>query len=399
NANVDYDIEDYISNGNNRDAFKDAWQPRLGFSYDLTGDERHVVFGGAGRSYNRNQFDYLSFEQYRLAFQRYQFNFETPGHDCDAPDDARSPCIPFDPSLLDQDALNALIVPGSNFGSEVFLINNDLKTPYSDQFSLGIRNSFPMLGHDWNSTATLLHVVSQDGISIAIGNRRPDGLFYPPGVTFGNSPGADLPGYSRFFLMDNGLETRLNQVLLSLEKPYTRESRWGVTLAYTYSEAKENRTADIFNDVFDLQNIDDARFIGSTGVPRNRFVGTGIVDFWGVTGSAKFTWESPTGNKGLDCFDGFDPGGCNNAQYRTYYFDDQDFVQLDMALQKEWDTGGGLRVRVRGDVLNVTNERNYTQFGNFRGVGKVQNPDFGERTGLDIVNPTRTFKLSLGLNW
>ncbi|HRD72818.1 MAG TPA: TonB-dependent receptor, partial [Aquimonas sp.] len=30
--NTDYDIENYISDGSNRDAFKDAWQPRVGFS-------------------------------------------------------------------------------------------------------------------------------------------------------------------------------------------------------------------------------------------------------------------------------------------------------------------------------------------------------------------------------
>ncbi len=36
-------INDYISNGNNRSAYKNEWQPRLGFSYDLNGDEEHVI--------------------------------------------------------------------------------------------------------------------------------------------------------------------------------------------------------------------------------------------------------------------------------------------------------------------------------------------------------------------
>ncbi|HZW17574.1 MAG TPA: TonB-dependent receptor [Luteimonas sp.] len=398
NDNAGYDINDYISTGSERKAFKDAYQPRLGFSYDLMGDERHVIFGGAGRSYNRNQFDYMSYEIYRLAFQRYSFYFNTPGHDCTA-EPVRTPCIDFDPSYFDRDALADLIVPGENFGSEVFLINNDLKTPYSDQFSLGMRNSFPMLGHDWNSSVTLLHVMSHDGISVAIGNRRADGTFWPPGVTFGSAPGADLPGYSRFFLMDNGAETRLNSLLLSLDKPYSKDSPWGVSLAYTYSEAKDNRGSDIFENVFDYPNLDETRFIGTVGIPRHRFVGTGIVDFWGMTASAKLTLESAPGNRGTDCYDGFDPGGCDNAIRRTYYFNDQDFRQLDVALQKEWDTGGGIKLRVRGDVLNVTNERNYSDFGNFRGVDKTQNDQFGRRTTDNILLPTRTFKLSFGLNW
>src|SRR3984885_3076129 len=39
-------INDYISNGQNRSAYKGEFQPRLGFSLDLNADQRHVVFGG-----------------------------------------------------------------------------------------------------------------------------------------------------------------------------------------------------------------------------------------------------------------------------------------------------------------------------------------------------------------
>lgn len=400
NANVNYDYNNYISTGNNRKAFKDGWQPRLGFSYDLNADQRHVIFGGAGRSYNRNQFDYLALEQYRLAFQRYEYFFNTPGHDCTAAP-TRNPCIDFDPSLLKQEALAALAAANPNFGSEVFLINNDIKTPYSDQFSLGMRNTFAMFGHDWNSSATLLHVRSHDGILYSIGNRRADGSFFPPGVTFGNSPGADLPSYGRFFLGNNAIETRLNSVLLSLEKPYTRESRWGMTVAYTYSDATENRNNPDGNSVFtfDYPNLDSVGFIGATGLSKHRLVATGIADFWGMTLSSKLTLASPPGNTGLDCLNGFEPGACNNQGFNTFYFGEQKFRQLDLALQKEWDTGTDLKLRIRGDVLNVTNERNYTDFGNFRGVDQVQNPGFGQRTGDGIILPTRTFKLSLAFSW
>src|SRR5690606_37883144 len=45
------DVEAYISTGRHRSADKDSWAPRLGFSYDFFGDQRHVLFGGAGRCY------------------------------------------------------------------------------------------------------------------------------------------------------------------------------------------------------------------------------------------------------------------------------------------------------------------------------------------------------------
>lgn len=392
NANVDYDYNNFISTGSNRSALKDAFQPRLGFSYDVTGDQRHVIFGGAGRSYNRNQFDYLSFEQYRLAFQRYTYRFNTPGHPC-VPSDT---CFDFDPSFFDPATLAAQAARNPNAGTEVFLLRNDIKTPYSDQFSLGMRNSFELLGQDWNSSATLVHVRSHDGILFAIGNRRPDGAYAPPGVTFGGGPfGFPLPGYGLFFLGDNAVETRLNSVLLSLDKPYTRESTWGVTFAYTYSDAEENRSrSDIFT--FDYPNLDNVGFIGATDISKHRLVATGIVDlFAGMTFSSKLTMASPQGNTNLDCF----PSGCDTGGFNTYYFDDQKFRQLDVALQKEWDTGTDLKLRVRADILNVTNARNYTDFDNWRGFNQGANPTFGQRSGDGILLPTRTFKLSLGFKW
>ncbi|MBI0320346.1 TonB-dependent receptor, partial [Streptomyces javensis] len=72
------DISDYISNGHNRKAFKDAWQPRLGFSYDINADEQHVIHGGAGRSYDRDLFDNLQLETTKLALPQPTIYFRNP---------------------------------------------------------------------------------------------------------------------------------------------------------------------------------------------------------------------------------------------------------------------------------------------------------------------------------
>ncbi len=397
NGNVDYDYNQYISTGGNRSAFKGGWQPRVGFSYDIAGDQRHVIFGGAGRSYNRNQFDYLSYEKYRLAFQRYEYQFNVPGHAC-APGVGN--CLNFDPSMLDPAVLAQLAAANPNNGSEVFLLNNDIKTPYSDQFSLGMRNSFGMFGHDWNSSITLLHVLSHDGILWTMGNRYPNGEFRSdPGVAWGGQPwGEQLPGWGRFFLGNNAVETRLNSLLLSLDKPYTNDSRWGVSVSYTYSDAKENRSnSDQFS--FDYANLDDVAFTRALGIPRHRLVATGMADFWGLTASAKLVLESPKSVEATNCYAVSVPGQC----YFDPFTPDKKigFKQLDLALQKEWDTGTDLKLRVRGDVLNVFNWRNVfsSQYANWRGADGVADPTYGERTGDEIALPTRTFKLSFGLTW
>ena len=405
NPNVDFDYNDFISTGSNRNAFKDAWQPRLGFSYDLLGDQRHVVFGGAGRAYNRNQFDFMAREQYSLAFQTYTYRFNTPGHTCTNPPLAT--CLQWDPRYLDQAALDALVAANPNNGATIYMIDNEIKTPYSDQFSLGMRNAFKMFGHDWNSSATVLHILSHDGILFSVGNRLADGSFFPPGRTFGNSPPANLPGFGRLLIGRNGVETRLTSLLLSLEKPYTSSSGWGATVAYTYSDAKENRNNhDTFS--FDYPDLEDVAFTRSLGVAKHRLVATGIADLgWGMTFSSKLTLSSPEARESLDCIT-IDTWNCF---FNPYYSDTTlGYKQLDVALQKEWDTGTDLRLRARLDVLNVFDWNNWVGWDGNRGAGRnpavagsvaVPNPNFGNRSNnnYDIAYPTRTVKLTFGLNW
>src|SRR6267154_1975575 len=89
-------INNYISNGHNRSAYAGEIQPRLGFSYDLQADQRHVVFGGVGRSYDRDLFDYLQLEETKQALPENTIFFRTNDHPC-----TLSPtCVAWDPKYL-----------------------------------------------------------------------------------------------------------------------------------------------------------------------------------------------------------------------------------------------------------------------------------------------------------
>ena len=399
--NVDYDIEDYISNGSNRDADKNNWAPRLGFSYDLFGDQRHVIFGGAGRSYDRNLFDYLALEQSKSTFPRYTYFFGTTDHPCAA---GAANCVAWDPAYYDVANLYSLVAANPNLGSEVNMIKNDLETPYSDQFSLGMRNTFTVWEHDWNTSAAIAHVRSYDGIVFSLGNRWPDGSFRDPakpGATWGSQPwGFPIPGYGTLILAENGIETRLNQFLLSIEKPYTNSSPWGVTIAYTYSDAEENRLNAANSDEhynFDYPNLDGLPFITSVGIPKHRLVATGFGDFWGMTFSSKLTLASPNPKDSTNCYN---TTSTDNCYFDSFIPDGTiGFKQLDVALQKTWNTGTDLEFYVRGDVFNVFNWKNYTDYDTWRGVPGNANPNFGNRNGVGTVWPPRMFKLSFGLHW
>ena len=399
-ADTDYDIEDFISTGNNRKAFKDAWQPRLGFSYDLNADGRHVIFGGAGRAYDRNLFDYLALEQSKHTFPSYQYRFDTAEHPCTV---GEGNCVAWDPGYLDPARLEELAAANPNLGAEVNLIDNDLKTPYSDQFSLGMRNVVALGQVDWNTSVTLAHIRSYDGIYFALGNRFPDGSFRDPanpGATWGNQPwGEAIPGYGTLLIARNGIETELDSLLLSLEKPYTAESGWGVTVAYTYSDASENRLNAANSDehyLFDYPGLDGQPMLASVGISRHRLVTTGIYDApWGITASGKLTLATAPVRDAVNCFAAVSNDHCFFDPYTPH----TGFKQFDIALQKRWDTGTDLSPWVRFDLINAFDWRNWTDFQNDRGGPGAGRADWGTRNGDGILLPTRTFKLSMGFDW
>ncbi len=399
---VDYDIEDYISSGSNRSAFKGAFQPRLGFSYDLSSDERHVIFGGAGRSYDRNLFDYLALEQSKSTFPRYAFSFNTTDHPCTV---GVNNCLAWNASYLNPGALSALVAANPNLGAEVNLMNNDLKTPYSDQFSIGMRNVIPVMGNDWTTSATIAHVRSYDGIVFSLGNRWPDGSFRDPGkpnATWGNQPwGFPIPGFGTLILADNGVETKVTQLLLSVEKPFTRQSPWGFTLAYTYSDAKENRLNAANADehyLFDYPNLNGQPFLRSIGIAKHRLVATGLYEIAGVTLSSKLTLASPTPKDSVNCHD---TTSFDNCFFDTFTPSDAiGFKQFDVAVRKEWDTGTDIKFFVRGDLFNVFNWHNFTDYDTWRGGPSPDtNVNFGRRNGNGTLWPPRLFKVSVGFSW
>src|SRR3546814_15160622 len=109
-------------------------------------------------------------EYYGGAFTSYTLMFDTPLHECDPA--ASTNCIPFDPSLMTPEGIAAYVAANPRSGGEVNLLSNDLKTPYSDQFSLGMRNLVQLWGQDWNTSVTLSHIRSKDEIGRASGRER-----------------------------------------------------------------------------------------------------------------------------------------------------------------------------------------------------------------------------------
>ncbi len=138
-------------------------------------------------------------------------------------------------------------------------------------------------------------------------------------------------------------------------------------------------------------------FITSVGIPKHRLVATAFGDFWGLTLSSKLTLASPNPKDSTNCYN---TTSTDNCYFDSFIADGTiGFKQLDIALQKTWNTGTDLSFYVRGDVFNVFNWQNYTDYDNWRGTPGSPNPNFGNRNGVGTIWPPRMFKLSFGLDW
>ncbi|MEH3041349.1 MAG: TonB-dependent receptor [Sphingomonas paucimobilis] len=402
--NADYNINDYISTGNNRKAFMGAIQPRVGFTYRVDEDGRFTVFGGFGRSYDRNQFDFLQQELSVGAFQQRTFLFQgaNPLDQCTP----SSTCIPWNPIYLTAEGRAQLASSSVGGGRELRFIKNDLKMPYSDQFSLGFRSRFNPIELE----VGYQHISSRDGFVYLLGNRRPDGSFFAGGPTAQNptpqSPfGFTPPGFGSIIIGDNGLKTDADSAYVKLTKPYSPTSPWSLDATYTFTEASENR---IFNETFslDFPSIDDYPTLRSAGVPRHRFVMAGSVDTpIGLTLSSKFSIESPLFQVA--------PLESSNPFQRTFVGAFRDSLgdqwgrrQLDVAATKYIPirfVNDTARIRFRVDIINLMNDRNYIDFNNnpldnsrTDGTQHI----YGERSSFSIGgNQPRTIKLSAGFNF
>lgn len=338
------DIAQFISTGNSRKAFKRAFAPRLGASFDVRGDKATVVYGGWGRSYDRKMAN----------------------------------------NALDELQKNA--APGG----EIWLIRNDFKMPYADQASLGVRQA---LG-PWNLDVAVSKIHAKNQFIWFHGNRDPNG-------GFGNSNSIDPlwggpRGYGSVVLGDFVGQNKATSLFLSLDKPYTEASGWSMTLAYTYTDAKTTNN-EWSDDIFDwTYGKGSYGFRPAKDAEKHRLVVVGLTDRlpWGLQLSGKLTVGDGQPRRVIDCHTGFDgPNGCRAVPRGS-----DTFKQLDLALARNFKVWGG-ELQLRADVLNVFNTANWGYYNDWVGGPSTpprnalggDNPDFDTRTG--VRGTMRQFKL------
>ena len=218
-----FNPSDYIADGD-RDAFTRAFQPRIGFSYDLFGDQSTVIFGGAGRYYDRIGFNFPFDERFKpTQFIREVF------FSADGP--RRPGTVAWDPAYLTPRGLDPLLAATPGAG-EVFLIRNDAPPPRTDQFNLGLRQQFG----DWQLSATLAYAFTKNEFSW---------YFRATAATHGNASADPRPHRSaaRLPQPSSSRTTTANALYgahLTADKPYNRTDGWGFSSPTPCHEATQN---------------------------------------------------------------------------------------------------------------------------------------------------------------
>ena len=403
------DPEDYISDGNNRKPFYGAFQPRFGVAYDLHGDRDLIIFAGAGRYYDRNLFIEGVIEQFQNS--NVQPNVNLPACAGGSP-----PAYCHDPDAL------RTYVQGLGFtGGSVWVLPNDMKRPYSDQYDLGIRKRFG----DIQASLTYSHIYSRNLFMYARANFYSNGWYTRflvrdgAGNVIGCTDGGDawiqdnipsnnyaacpamngqLSGFSGRLNrgLDNG-RAKLDAVYLHIEKPFTDKSEWGFTQSLTLQRARTNVGQDPFNqdEMFNGARLDAYGWNYLPNVPKWSSVTSGTWRApYGITLSGVLTLNSGPAF-GHIVFGGAPDGACCYANFAGVDFPHRTFgyKRLDLRVAKTfklpwWDT----EITADFEAFNVFNWVNHT-YGTW-GAGSG-NPPPNVDPNSQVGNDQRQFQAGL----
>lgn len=302
-------ISDYIGTGN-RKAFKGAFAPRLGFTYDLAADRSIAVFGGWGRAYDRAVAE---------AAQLEAFNNQ------------------------------------SAKGGEIWGLRNDYKMPYSDQLSLGLRQQLSQ----WNAEVAVSRIEHRNHLIMFSGNRDFNGGFASSAPADPLWGGPD--GWGNLVLGDFVGRSKTDTFYVKLDKPYSGSSGWGASVAYTHSSGKTTNAEGESDNRFSWTSGPGGKFAGTgfhdvNEVERHRLIATGMVDLpYDLLLSGKMTWGSGLTYTAMTC-----DGPC-----RWYPVEQASTMQVDASLAKRFQFGSQQSLTLRVDVINLFNRNNYSGYGRF----------------------------------
>lgn len=338
------DLKTFTTDGTQRDPYKGMIQPRVGFSWDASGKGTTVIYGGWGKYYDRIALNDIFDEKYRQTYKIYTFCF-VPGA-CSNP-------IPWRPEYATPAGLRSIIASGEAPGPEIFLVNNNMKPPRSDQWTLGLRQK---LG-SWLAGFSYAGVRTYNLMAWVFAD-------LPPGTTFNDRWSGNVPisGYARAFKTSTARKTKYDAFYLTLDRPFTAESNWGANVAYTYGKAKAfGPGTDGVIFALDYTGPQAFDWHPADFDERHRLVASGTVGLpLGFRLSSIITLGSGTPFTVYDASRGWNNFkvrfGAGRFEKRSF-LGIKEWVYRSVDLRLDWETPvfSGVRLGISGEAFNVFN--------------------------------------------
>ncbi|MFL5580952.1 MAG: carboxypeptidase regulatory-like domain-containing protein [Gemmatimonadaceae bacterium] len=336
-------LENFLTTGSSdRPMYKKAFQPRVGASYDVSGDGRTVVFGGVGIYYDRNYWNTLFDEQFRRQYSQLDINFSDNCNGAFA-------CVPWDPRYEDPAQLRTL---GYATAPEVFLIANDLRPPKTHQFSAGLRQALG--GYQLT--------LSYNGI------RGYNFMNFVRASPWGGPETTPTHNYNTVFITDDNVRTYYNALQFQAQRPLLETSRWGGGLSYTLGKSQERgKSTDIFWDFNDAHpTVSDMPKVLAPGDQRHAITANAVVRL-----PAQFIVSSiVTLGTGIALTATDASGGWGPYQQQPYTWTPpgRPFLgmghvfatqNMDLRVEKPFTVGVGQQASLVADLFNAFNSSNW----------------------------------------
>jgi len=353
-------LNDYISTGSNRKSFKDAYQPRIGVSYDVFANGNTVFSAAWGRFFDHVNLQDIYEEQHKFTWKYYDFCFTDPSST--APPTCSNP-VAWDPSLLSRQGLLDLIASGQGEGPEVWLLQNSTKPPRTDQWNVGAHQRL----------GPYLFGVTYSNI------RGYNGLIWFPAASPDDTP--DNPhrfdhfihaaGFGNILYSTYSRRTWYQAIFVTAERPYTTESKWGAQISYTYANARQTGNENKIEGTefaFDFLHPQFLHKVRGDNDERHHVVASAIVGLpWDVRFSTLLTLGSGVP---FTIFD-FSRESASirwnegNPPRKRNIFGLWAYESLDLRLAKNFPITKSVQAGVQAEVFNVTNFKNFCGFEGF----------------------------------
>jgi hypothetical protein len=201
---------------------------------------------------------------------------------------------------------------------------------------------------------------------------------------FGNN--VPVPGFARVFTTSTARRTWFDGIYLTLDRPFSVDTRWGFNLSYTYSEAEQNGTDNPFEGIvfgaFDYLDQESLYAFPASNTEEHRLVMSGTLALpWSFQLSSIITLGSGVPYTIFD-----DSVAPFTVRWNEFEPPQDDFILSDfwayrsVDLRLEWQApviANAVRLSLIAEGFNIFDYDNFNEFERFRPRPPATN-DFGE---------------------